>query len=81
MRKLFLLLIVIAFQSCQSQSKENKPMDSKSKKTDAEWKADLTPEQYEVLRNKGTERAFTKCVRFGESFNSSPRRKNCRKSF
>lgn len=34
-------------------------MNEKITKTDEEWKKELTPEQYRVLREKGTERAFT----------------------
>lgn len=31
----------------------------KIEKTDEQWSCDLTPEQYRVLRERGTERAFT----------------------
>ena len=34
-------------------------MPRKIEKTDAEWQAQLTPEEFAVARKKGTERAFT----------------------
>ncbi len=34
-------------------------MARKISKSEAEWKADLSPEQYRVLRKKGTEPAFS----------------------
>lgn len=34
-------------------------MEKKIKKTDEEWKKELTPEQYNITRKKETERAFT----------------------
>ncbi len=55
----------------------------KVQKTEEEWKNELTPEQYEILRNKGTEPAFSgqyvdnhedgmyKCVACGSELFSS----------
>jgi len=68
MKNVILLLVaVFTFSSCQSQEKKEvsrKENTTKIQKTDAEWKKELTPEQYEVLRKKETERAFT-----GEYYN------------
>lgn len=57
-----LLAIGLIFPAC-SQSKKDpvsttKPI-YKVVKSSEEWKKELTPLQYEVLREKGTERAFT----------------------
>ena len=55
----------------------------KVKKTEAEWKAELSPEQYKIVREKGTEAPFTselndeksegtfKCVACGQPVFSS----------
>ncbi len=40
-----------------SNKKQN--ISNKMKKTDAEWKRSLTDQEYRILREKGTERAFT----------------------
>jgi len=42
-----------------SGKREGTSMVEKVAKTDEEWKQLLTPEQFEVTRKKGTERAFT----------------------
>ncbi len=34
-------------------------MSDKPEKTETEWREALTPEQFQILRKKGTERAFT----------------------
>jgi peptide-methionine (R)-S-oxide reductase len=34
-------------------------MADNAKKSETEWRSALTPEQYRILREKGTERAFT----------------------
>jgi peptide-methionine (R)-S-oxide reductase len=50
MLTLGVLLLAGMPQSCE---------DEKVVKSDKEWREALTPEQYRILRQKGTERAFT----------------------
>nr|WP_322626285.1 peptide-methionine (R)-S-oxide reductase MsrB [uncultured Flavobacterium sp.] len=70
MKKLMMLLAtVLVLTSCQGQQKKDEtkaPSVSKKDKsqfevtkTDEEWRAQLTSEQYDVLRNKATERPYT----------------------
>lgn len=64
MRRQFLLMGLASlgglFVSTEAAQKNKKAQrDDKVVKTDAEWKQQLTKEQYYVTRQKGTERAFT----------------------
>ncbi len=61
-----LSVFVISLTACAQQEKSTKPAPvsktsnvEKIEKSEAEWKAQLTEFEYYVLREKGTERAFT----------------------
>jgi peptide-methionine (R)-S-oxide reductase len=59
---MLLIGLMAANASCQTKTKKqpSKPsLITKINKTEEEWKKQLTPQQYEVLREKGTERAFS----------------------
>ena len=60
---IFTIGLFMVVTSCAQQKVAEKkisfPDDEKIELSDSEWKSRLTEDEYEVLRNKGTEYAFT----------------------
>lgn len=55
-----IILLGLVLQACAQKKTSTKTMDEYSfVKTDAEWRQLLTAEQYRIMRQKGTERAFS----------------------
>ena len=56
---LFLLLTISSCGQTTKKSNSSSSSITKIEKSDAEWKAQLTPEEFNILRRKGTEYAGT----------------------
>ncbi len=66
MRKVLIVFSTIIIFSCNVKSQNNTNMSDQNKKSeyevnksDEEWKQILTPVEFQILREKGTEYAFT----------------------
>lgn len=59
MRYLTTLLLLFVLTACTAQSTTSEDNQFTVVKTEAEWKAQLSSEEYNILRQKGTERAWT----------------------
>lgn len=63
MKYLVIILMLVSLNACSQSPDSSTNHENKNQyeivKSEQEWKAELTSEEFEVLRNKGTERAFT----------------------
>lgn len=59
MKKLIIICLSLILFNCNSSAQKKEQKAYKVSKTEAEWKAQLTDKEYYVLRQAGTERAFT----------------------
>lgn len=49
----------VSISDQENKAKEKMSQENKTKKTKEEWQTCLTPEEYRIAREKGTEMAFT----------------------
>jgi peptide-methionine (R)-S-oxide reductase len=56
-KNLIPFLLALCFYSCKSEAQKKETF--KINKTESEWKSQLTDIQFFILRNEGTERAFS----------------------
>lgn len=86
---IFFIMVLVVGCSCRNgcpvgkEVNEVEEKEGKIEKSEAQWCKELTPEEYRILREKGTERAFTgkywnskekgvyKCAGCGSEFFSS----------
>lgn len=60
MKQLSIILLMILLVSCKSEAQqETSSKDYKVQKTESEWKAELTTDEYNILREAGTEPPFS----------------------
>ena len=59
MKKIIFLAFSLILMSCNGNAQSGKSKEYPVSKNETQWKAEMTPLQYKVMRQKGTEPAFS----------------------